>query len=79
MHLVGRPFPAAGPRVLCYHSVDTIDSPSFVAQTNTSGSYGSFSIDAAGSWSFNLDNASVQGLAAGESVTSRSTRSIRAC
>jgi VCBS repeat-containing protein/ELWxxDGT repeat protein len=42
-----------------------------VAQANTAGSFGSFSITAAGVWSYTLDNgsAAVQGLAAGETVT----------
>jgi VCBS repeat-containing protein len=43
----------------------------FVAQTGTAGSYGSFAIDAAGAWSYTLDNANpaVQALATGASLT----------
>jgi VCBS repeat-containing protein len=44
---------------------------SFVAQSGTAGSYGSFSISAAGVWTYALDNAAanVQSLPAGASVT----------
>jgi VCBS repeat-containing protein len=43
----------------------------FQPQTGTAGTYGSFSIDAAGNWTFSLDNSSplVQNLAEGESRT----------
>ena len=43
----------------------------FQPQINTSGTYGNFSIDAAGAWSYNLNNAAanVQALATGQSVT----------
>ena len=43
----------------------------FVAQTNASGTYGKFSIDVNGAWSYNLTNtdAKVQGLGAGETLT----------
>ncbi len=48
-----------------------VGSRDFVVQSGTPGSYGSFSIDAAGSWSYSLANAAanVQALAAGQSVT----------
>jgi VCBS repeat-containing protein len=48
-----------------------VGSRAFVAQSGTPGSYGSFSIDAAGNWSYSLANAAanVQALAAGQSVT----------
>ncbi|MEN9360529.1 MAG: hypothetical protein RL095_2064, partial [Verrucomicrobiota bacterium] len=41
-----------------------------VARTGVAGSYGSFSIDSAGAWSYTLDNgkAAVQGLGAGQST-----------
>ncbi len=43
----------------------------FVAQSGSAGSYGTFSIDAAGNWSYTLSNAAanVQALAQGQSVT----------
>ncbi|MFC7414828.1 VCBS domain-containing protein, partial [Larsenimonas suaedae] len=43
----------------------------FVAQPNTTGSYGSFAIDESGAWSYTLDNASgnVQALGAGDQLT----------
>ncbi|MCM5705794.1 VCBS domain-containing protein, partial [Larsenimonas salina] len=43
----------------------------FVAQPNTAGSYGSFAIDAAGNWTYQLDNANsdVQALGAGDQLT----------
>ena len=43
----------------------------FIAQTNTAGTYGNFSINAAGAWVFNIDNTKldVQKLKAGEEKT----------
>nr|ALV86596.1 secretion target domain protein [uncultured bacterium 27] len=43
----------------------------FVAQSNVAGSYGQFSIDSSGNWSYALSNAApnVQALAAGQSQT----------
>jgi len=43
----------------------------FQAQTNTAGAYGSFSINSAGSWTYNIDNSKpvVQALKAGETKT----------
>jgi len=43
----------------------------FIAQTNTAGTYGNFSINAAGDWVFNIDNTKldVQKLKAGEEKT----------
>jgi len=43
----------------------------FIVQTNIPGTYGSFSINAAGNWSYNLDNSKpgVQALKEGESRT----------
>ena len=47
----------------------------FVAQAATAGTYGSFSIDAAGAWSYSLNNAAavVQQLVAGQTVTDNFT------
>ncbi|MEZ6121983.1 MAG: Calx-beta domain-containing protein [Planctomycetaceae bacterium] len=41
----------------------------FVAQSGTTGSYGSFDIDASGNWTYTLDNSSVQNLNAGDVVS----------
>lgn len=48
---------------------------SLIAQTNTSGSYGSFAVSAAGAWTYTLDNANadVQALAADDSLTENMT------
>ncbi len=47
------------------------DESGFLAQTDTSGSHGSFSVDATGPWTYKLDNAdtTVQALAVGETLT----------
>ncbi|RED49025.1 VCBS domain-containing protein, partial [Aestuariispira insulae] len=54
-------------------SIDDADNANadFVSQNNTEGSYGSFSITPSGNWTFNLDNdnADVQALGDGESLT----------
>ena len=52
-------------------TVSASSGDSIVAQTNTALTYGSFSIDSAGSWTYTLDNAAaaVQALNAGETVT----------
>jgi VCBS repeat-containing protein len=54
----------------------TVDDPdagesSVQPQSNVAGTYGTFSIDADGNWTYTLDNAdpAVQGLAEGETVT----------
>ena len=49
-------------------ATDVDSSAAFVAQTGVAASYGTFSIDAAGAWSYTLDdaNASVQALNAGD-------------
>ncbi|HYG55686.1 MAG TPA: VCBS domain-containing protein, partial [Burkholderiales bacterium] len=50
-------------------AVSDVDSPqSFVPQTNVSGTYGTFSIDAAGAWTF-TGNAAVDALTAGQTVS----------
>ncbi len=47
----------------------------FIAQTNSAGTYGSFSINAAGVWTYNLDNSKpgVQALKEGETKTEQFT------
>ena len=40
----------------------------FTAQSSVAGSYGTFSIDAAGNWNYTLDNNAVQDLNAGDEV-----------
>ena len=47
---------------------DAIDAPSFTAQTNTAGTYGTFSVTTAGAWTYNLDNTATQVLADGATV-----------
>ncbi|MEQ9696146.1 VCBS domain-containing protein, partial [Shimia sp. SDUM112013] len=54
--------------VLVATDADSDDTPSFLAQTGTMGTYGSFDVDASGNWTYTLDNAAVQGLAGGQSV-----------
>lgn len=54
--------------VMTVSDVDAIDIPAFVAQSGTKGTYGSFSVTAAGQWTYTLDNASAQSLAGGEVV-----------
>ena len=56
---------------LTVSDVDGLAEETFVAQTDTAGTYGTFSIDAAGAWTYTLDNASVtvQALNAGDAVT----------
>uniref|UniRef100_UPI000B546CA7 VCBS domain-containing protein n=1 Tax=Cobetia sp. QF-1 TaxID=1969833 RepID=UPI000B546CA7 len=46
-------------------------APTFIAETDDSSVYGSFDVNADGSWSYTLDNdtAEVQGLTAGQTVT----------
>ena len=48
-----------------------VGTRAFVAQSNSAGAYGTFSIDAAGDWTYTLTNpaANVQALAQGQSVT----------
>ncbi|WP_362771252.1 VCBS domain-containing protein, partial [Aeromonas veronii] len=51
---------------------DTDDGEAhFVAQTGTAGTYGQFSLDENGQWSYQLDNSKpeVQALKTGDSVT----------
>ena len=48
---------------------DATDTPAFTAQTNTSGTYGTFSVTTAGTWTYNLDNTAAQVIADGQVVT----------
>ncbi|MEM7794284.1 MAG: VCBS domain-containing protein, partial [Cyanobacteria bacterium P01_C01_bin.118] len=52
-------------------ATDVDSSTDFVVQTNTPGTYGDFSIDTAGNWTYALDNgnAATNELAAGDTVT----------
>ena len=54
-----------------YTDIDRGISDLWQAQTNQSSSYGTYSIDASGNWSYNLENShtAVQGLNGGESLT----------
>ena len=51
--------------------VDTTPTPTFTAQTDQTGTYGTFSLRASGEWIYTLDNtlAATQGLDAGDSET----------
>jgi len=49
--------------------VDGAAEESFVAQNGVSSEYGSFNVDATGSWTFDLDAAAADGLNAGEVAT----------
>jgi VCBS repeat-containing protein len=48
---------------------DTGDVPTFTAQTDHAGTYGSFSVDASGQWTYTLDDSKAQTLAAGQQRT----------
>ncbi len=48
---------------------DAGDNPSFTPIVGQQGTYGSFSINAAGVWSYALDNSAAQALSGGEQVT----------
>ncbi|MEO1191781.1 MAG: VCBS domain-containing protein [Pseudomonadota bacterium] len=48
---------------------DSVDTPSFAPQSETAGTYGSFSINADGNWTYTLDNDAAQELAGGQIVT----------
>ncbi len=52
-------------------TVSDVDSGQQAVQTqsNVTGNYGTFSVDANGVWTFEIDNAAVQGLDEGQSVT----------
>ncbi|EGW52440.1 hypothetical protein HMPREF1022_00567, partial [Desulfovibrio sp. 6_1_46AFAA] len=57
---------------------DLHDVVSFVPQTNTAGLYGTLSVDAAGNYTYTLNNAlpAVQGLGVGESLTDSFTFTV---
>ena len=58
--------------------VDVHDTVTFTPQTNTAGLYGTLSVDAAGNYTYALNNAlpAVQGLGVGESLTETFTFSV---
>ncbi|MFR8276362.1 MAG: beta strand repeat-containing protein, partial [Desulfovibrio fairfieldensis] len=58
--------------------VDVHDTVTFTPQTNTAGLYGTLSVDAAGNYTYALNNAlpAVQGLSVGESLTETFTFSV---
>ncbi len=59
---------SATPATGALAATDVDSSAAFVAQTDVAASYGTFTIDAAGAWSYTLDNtnASVQALGVGD-------------
>ena len=58
--------------------MDTHDSVSFLAQTDTPGTYGTLTLNADGSYAYALDNTSptVQGLGVGETLTDTFTYTV---
>ncbi|WP_155496302.1 retention module-containing protein, partial [Comamonas testosteroni] len=58
--------------------VDTTDTHTWSVNNGGKGSYGSFSVDGSGNWTYNLDNANkdVQGLAEGQKVTDTITVTV---
>ncbi|MFF7398832.1 retention module-containing protein, partial [Achromobacter sp. NPDC008082] len=63
---------------LAVTDVDTSDTHTWSVSNDGKGQYGSFSVDANGKWTYNLDNASakVQALAAGQQVTDSITVTV---
>ncbi|MEM9632401.1 MAG: VCBS domain-containing protein, partial [Pseudomonadota bacterium] len=57
-------FSATG--TLSVSDADAVDNPSFTPQEGTAGIYGTFEVNAAGLWTYTLDNAAAQVLAGGE-------------
>ncbi|MES0811746.1 VCBS domain-containing protein, partial [Roseibium sp. SCPC15] len=51
---------------LSVSDADAVDNPSFTPQAGTAGTYGTFEVNAAGLWTYTLDNAAAQVLAGGE-------------
>ena len=41
---------------------DATDTPAFTAQTNTAGTYGTFSVNTAGAWTYSLNNTAAQSI-----------------
>ncbi|WP_332613517.1 retention module-containing protein, partial [Achromobacter sp. ESBL13] len=58
--------------------VDTTDTHSWTVNNGGQGTYGSFSVDGNGNWTYNLDNANkdVQGLKSGQSITETFTVTV---
>ena len=58
--------------------VDTTDTHTWSVNNGGKGSYGSFSVDGSGNWTYNLDNANkdVQALKTGESITESFTVTV---
>ncbi|CAB3683918.1 VCBS domain-containing protein [Achromobacter pestifer] len=58
--------------------VDTTDTHTWTVDNDGKGTYGSFSVDGSGNWTYNLDNANkdVQGLKSGESITETFTVTV---
>ncbi|CAB3698307.1 VCBS domain-containing protein [Achromobacter kerstersii] len=58
--------------------VDTTDTHTWTVNNDGKGTYGSFSVDGSGNWTYNLDNANktVQGLKSGESITETFTVTV---
>ncbi len=48
---------------------DAADTPTFTAQADTAGTYGTFSLTAAGNWTYTLDNDAAQSLGDNDSIT----------
>ncbi|MPS95230.1 retention module-containing protein, partial [Comamonas sp.] len=58
--------------------VDTTDTHTWSVNNGGKGSYGSFSVDGSGNWTYNLDNANqdVQALKSGQSITESFTVTV---
>ncbi|WP_434646878.1 retention module-containing protein [Achromobacter piechaudii] len=58
--------------------IDTTDTHTWTVNNDGKGTYGSFSVDGSGNWTFNLDNGNkdVQGLKSGESITETFTVTV---
>ncbi|WP_304505157.1 VCBS domain-containing protein [Achromobacter sp. ES-001] len=58
--------------------VDTTDTHTWTVNNEGKGTYGSFSVDSSGNWTYNLDNANkdVQGLKSGQSITETFTVTV---
>ncbi|MGO4402602.1 VCBS domain-containing protein, partial [Achromobacter sp. PAB15] len=58
--------------------VDTTDTHTWTVNNDGKGTYGSFSVDGSGNWTYNLDNANkaVQGLKSGETFTETFTVTV---
>lgn len=65
--------PATVSGTLQVSDVDTGDTATVVEQTDTEGTYGSFSVQSDGSWTYEIDPAKVLALADGETQTDRFT------